>query len=188
MELIRVIRAKPRIMEFDKLRQILQCHSMVSKMTPSDLHMRGTVSYGIHCSRKFILAGSQQDNNVHLIDILNVALSLPDLQNDLGVGGLLLVLNHPSWVCSCKIFSNGNFIATLNSGRLVCLRTKLTHQSSRVAGGAEIVVVWCERAGGAQKLGPRWDGRTSYLLYCVETQNPFGVVDRFHVLISRFVA
>ena len=111
MELIRVIRAKPRIMEFDKLRQILQCHSMVSKMTPSDLHMRGTVSYGIHCSRKFILAGSQQENNVHLIDILNVALSLPDLQNDLGVGGLLLVLNHPSWVCSCKIFSNGNLIA-----------------------------------------------------------------------------
>ena len=122
MELIRVIRAKPRIMEFDKLRQILQCHSMVSKMTPSDLHMRGTVSYGIHCSRKFILAGSQQENNVHLIDILNeknvhlidilnVALSLPDLQNDLGVGGLLLVLNHPSWICSCKIFSNGNLIA-----------------------------------------------------------------------------
>ena len=88
MELIRVIRAKPRIMEFDKLRRI--------KMTPFDLHMRGTVSYGIHCSRKFILAGSQQENNVHLIDILNVALSLPDLQNDLGVGGLLLVHNHPS--------------------------------------------------------------------------------------------
>ena len=39
---------------------------------------------------------------------------------------------------------------TLNSGMLVCLSTKFTHQGSKVSGGAETVVVWC----GAQKLGP----------------------------------
>ena len=32
---------------------------------------------------------------------------------------------------------------TLNPGKLVCLSTELTHQSSRVSEGAETVVVWC---------------------------------------------